>query len=241
MSIFAEILYMGATLVVVHKNNDMDNIKIMMVDDFESSRSGIRMMIKYEHPDIEIIGEAKSGAELFRLLERVGEPDVLLLDISLPDMSGVEIAKRLKEERPELKILVVSCDTSVSTIEELLHIGIDGFVSKEHDDTETTIEAIRSVKQGFNYFGRDISKIISSIYISQKKQKQVTSEFTEQERRIIECCHEGLSAKLIADRLFLSINTVQWHKANIFRKLGFNTTYEMVQYALKNKIIRTEW
>ena len=96
------------------------------------------------------------------------------------------------------------------------------------------------IMQGCEYFGKDISEIIYRIYVSKKGTTQVSQEFTEQEKRIIELCHEGLPGKLIADRLCISLRTVDNHKNHIFRKLGISNTMEMVRYALKNGIIRME-
>jgi len=196
------------------------------------------MAIEINHPDIVVVGEAKLGADFFRLVETAEAADVVLLDIALPDISGIEIARRLKSERSAMKILAISAENTAETVEEMLNIGIEGFVSKLHCNADIIVEAIRTVMQGLDYFGKDISDIISRIYIAKKKTTQVTSEFSEQEQRIIECCHEGLPAKLIADRLGVSPRTVDWHKSNIFRKLGINSTLEMMQFALKNKIIR---
>ena len=94
--------------------------------------------------------------------------------------------------------------------------------------------------QGIDYFGADMSDMIRRTYVSIKKTTQVTDEFTEQERRIIELCHEGLPAKQIADRLGIAAKTVEWHKSHIFDKLGIHSTLELIQYAMKNGIIRTE-
>ena len=220
----------------------MKQINVIIVDDHDMFRNGIRLVVQFGHPDIAIVGEAKYGADFFRLLESDGcaAADIVLLDVALPDMSGIEIARRLKTERPALKILVISAENNASTVEEMLRIGVEGFVSKFSCSNEIIIEAIRAVMHGHEYFGSDISDIISRIYVSKKKQVQVTSEFTEQEKRILECCHEGLPAKLIAGRLNISANTVQWHKANIFRKLGINSTLELVQYGLKSGIIQVE-
>ena len=205
-------------------------------------RNGIRLVIQYNHPDIVIVGEAKYGSEFFGLLETDAgaSADIVLLDIALPDMSGIEIARRLKADRPALKILAISAENISSTVEQMLEIGIEGFISKFNCSNEILIEAIRAVMHGYEYFGNDISDIISRIYVAKKKQTQITSEFTDQEKRILECCHEGLPAKRIADRLNISTNTVQWHKANIFRKLGINSTLELVRYGLKSGIIRVE-
>ena len=212
-------------------------IKIIILDDHELFRMGIKTAIESRYPDISIVGEAELGAEFFALL-RTTTPDLVLLDIALPDMSGIEIARRVKKEYPEIKILIISADNTTATAEELLDVGVEGFISKLKGSPDTLVDAIRSIMQGLEYFGRDISDIIRHIYLTKKKTVDVTSEFSEPERRIIECCHEGLPAKLIADRLGISARTVDWHKANIFRKLGINNSLEMVRFAVKNGIIK---
>jgi DNA-binding NarL/FixJ family response regulator len=198
---------------------------------------GLRTSIENRHPDLSVVGEAQSGAELFALLKTV-VADIVLLDIILPDISGIEIARRLKTEYPKLKILVLSADNSASTIKEMIDIGIDGFIGKRESGIDLFTEAIHSIMQGVSYFGKDISEIICNLYLSIKKTSEVSIEFTKQEKSIIELSFSGLPAKLIADRLKISINTVNWHKANIFRKLGINSAAEMVQYALKTGIIK---
>jgi len=219
----------------------MKKINVIIVDDHELFRLGVRTAIESRHPDISIIGEAKSGAEFYCLLKTVeAEVDIVLLDIVLPDTTGIDIARRLKTEYPSLKILVISAENAASTVEAILQIGIDGFISKLNSNPDALAEAIRSIMQGFEYFGKDISNVISRIYVAQKKTTEVSNEFSEQEKRIIEYCHEGLPAKLIADRLGITTRTVDWHKSNIFRKLNINSTLEMVRFALKNGIIRAE-
>jgi len=214
-------------------------IKVLIVDDQEFFRMGVRTGIEHRHPDICVVGEAQSGTELFLLLQTVAV-DLVLLDIRLPDMSGVDIARRLKTERPDLNILVLSSEDSVTVIKQMLDIGIEGFISKRHGGVDEYADAIRSIMQGVYYFGKDISGIIYNLYVSIKKTTEVTAEFTDQEKRIIELCRDGLSGKGIADRLYISLRTVNNHKNNIFRKLGINSTAEMVHYALKHGIIRLE-
>ena len=218
----------------------MEKIRIILVDDHALYRDGIKMAIQFNHPDIVVVGEAKYGADLFRLLltPEGAEADIILLDIELPDMSGIEIARRIKSQYPEKKILIISAKHTAENVEKIIEVGVEGFVSKDNCDNAVVINAIRTIIQGFEYFGSDISEIIRRIYISKKKTAQVTSEFTEQEKRILECCHDRLPAKLIADRLCISVRTVEWHKSNIFKKLDINNTYEMVIYALRNGIIK---
>jgi Response regulator containing a CheY-like receiver domain and an HTH DNA-binding domain len=214
----------------------MEKIRVIIVDDHELFRFSLRTAIECSHSDIVIVGEAGSGDRLFSLLKTV-DADIVLLDIAMPGMSGIEIARRLKVERPEIKILIVSAENDLSTVEDILEIGIEGFVTKSNCNPDILVEAIRSVMHGFEYFGRDICSIISRIYIAKKKTTQVSEEFSEQEKHIIELCIEGLPAKLIADRLCISTRTVNWHKSNMFSKLGINSTLELVQFAIKNKLI----
>jgi len=214
----------------------MTTINIIIVDDHEIFRDTIRAGIELGHPDITITGEAETGSELFALLKSVAV-DVVLLDISLPDMNGIDIARRLKTECPALKILAISADNTIGTIQEMLLIGIEGFLSKSASRPDAVAEAIRSIMQGVEYFGRDISDIIRHTYVAKMKTKEISTEFSEQERRIIELCHARLLGKDIADRLCISLRTVNWHKSNIFRKLGINSTYELVQFAVQNGII----
>jgi len=214
-------------------------ITAILVDDHELFRLGVKTAIESQHPDICIAGEAATGEELFRLLVAT-TADIVLLDIILPDMSGIEVARRLKKERPALKILAISSENTAAVTQALLDLGIDGFISKRTGGVDMLADAIRSIMSGFEYFGKDISDIIYRIYVSKKKTAEATAEFTEQEKKIIELCREGLQSKQIADRLCVSPRTVDNHKNNIFRKLGINSTVEMVQYALKNGIIRIE-
>ena len=214
----------------------MEKIRVIMVDDHELFRLSLRTAIEFRFTDIVIVGEASSGAEFFNLLKTV-DADIVLLDIRLSGMSGIEIASRLKTDHPDMKILAVSAESALSTVEAMLEIGIEGFVSKSNCKPEILVEAILSIMQGLEYFGKDISDIISRIYIAKKKSMQISEEFSEQEKKIIELCLEGLSAKLIADRLGISTRTVDWHKSNIFSKLGINSTLELVQFVIKNNIV----
>jgi len=215
---------------------DMDTIKVIVVDDHELFRLGLRMAIESLYSDITIVGEAGSGAEFFALLKSV-TADVILLDIVLPDTSGIEIARRLKKEYPDLKILAISAENTKSTVSEILDTGIDGFISKLNSNANTLVEAIHTVVQGLPYLGKDIADILYQIYVAKKKTTEAGAEFTEQERQIIRHSREGLSAKMIADRLCITTRTVDWHKSNIFRKLGINSTSEMIHFGVESGII----
>ena len=214
-------------------------IKIIVVDDHSLFRMMLKSTFQTDYPDICVTGEVETGEELFRILPRT-PADLVLLDINLPDIWGVEVARRLHKGYPDLKILAVSAENTSETVQAMIEVGISGFISKQRSSSDELAEAIRSVMSGVEYFGRDISAIMFDVYVAKKKTSVVTAEFTPREREIILLSRDGLMCKEIADRLNISINTVNNHKKNIFQKLGINNTMEMVQYALKTGIIKIE-
>ena len=220
---------------------DMTNpIKVILVDDHRLFRMQMKTVFQYAYPDICICGDAGSGDELFALTS-LATADIVLLDINLPGgIGGVEIARRLRRDYPNLKILAISGENTAETVKSMIEAGIDGFISKQHSDTDELAEAIRTVMSGLEYFGRDIAAIIYDVFVSKKKTATVTDEFTEREKEIILLCRDGLLCKEIAARLGISTTTVNTHKRNIFLKLGINSTIEMVRYALKKGIIQIE-
>ena len=211
-------------------------IKVIIVDDHTLFRIGIKSVLKGKQADICVVGEAGDGKTLFHLLETT-PADVVLLDVVLPDMNGIEIARRLREEYPQIKILLLSVENTIDTIIQLLNIGIDGFISKQQVSGEELPEAIHCIMGGMEYFGKDISSIIYNIYNAKKGTTGTNVEFTQREQEIIALAGKGLPSKEIASQLFISARTVDTHKNNIFKKLGINSTVELIQYTVKQKII----
>jgi len=212
---------------------------MIIVDDHNLFRIMLKATFQSEFPDIKIVGEAENGLELFRILDHT-PADLVLLDINLPGMGGVEIARRLRRDHSALKILAVSAENTTETIKSMIETGIHGFVSKQRGSADELAQAIRAVMSDLEYFGRDIAAILFDLYVAKKKTTAVTHEFTYREREIIYLCREGMIVKEIADRLGISVRTVVTHKEKIFSKLGINNTMEMVQYAIKNGIIKME-
>jgi len=212
-------------------------VKIIIVDDHALFRLGLKASLADNQHDIMVVGEAESGEALFDLLTTT-TADLVLLDILLPGMSGIETARRLRSECPEIKILAISSENTAEVVEALLKTGIEGFISKRSGQVDEIAKAIHTVMTGTEYYGKDIAAIIYQVYVSKKNSAEVTPEFTKREKEIIELCRDGLMAKEIADQMGISVNTVHIHKNNIFHKLGINNTVELVQYALKYKIIR---
>ena len=210
-------------------------VRIILVEDHPLSRMGLKMSLSSQPERFQVVAEAGSAAEFHYLMDRGIQADVLVLDIILPDGTGIDIARKLRAEGHPIHILVLSAENDEQTILQLLEIGIDGFVSKMIDPREL-MTAIEFVADGAEYYGKDISKLIRDIHTSRKDRSD--SAFTEREREIITLCSEGLSAKEIAAKLFISTDTVNAHKYNIFKKLGISNSVELVRYALRNGIIR---
>jgi len=219
--------------------NDDKIIRVILVDDHSLFRMGLKAAFQNDYPDICVVGEAEYGDDLFDLPE-LSTADIVLLDINLPDTCGAKIAYRLRREYPSVKILAVSAENTEETVKSMLEAGIDGFISKRKGSPEELAEAIRSVVNDIEYYGRDISSIVFGVYVSKKKATKISDEFSEREHEIILLCKEGLLCKEIAIRLGISTSTVKTHKERIFQKLGINNTMEMVLYALKNGIINID-
>lgn len=217
----------------------MEKIKIILVDDHQIVRDGIKALI-VDDSYIEIIGEAKDSEEFFNILKSQ-TPDIVLLDISLPKVSGIEISKILKADHPNIKILMLSMYTSEDFIFNALKAGIDGYLPKNTTRDELLL-AINEINNGKEYFSKSISDTILKSYVNSAKQGSKVSddklgELTKREHEILRYVVEGMNNPSIAEKLFISIRTVETHKASIMRKLNLNSTVDLVKFAIKNKII----
>lgn len=207
-----------------------DNVRLMLVDDHPLMLFGIAAML--EGKGVEIVGTAGNGIDALKKAEEL-KPDVMMLDIMMPGMDGIELARRMRAEMPDVALLVLSSDSSMASLETLLNIGIDGFLSKT-SDASVMIDAIKSVAAGYEFYGTDIARLIERISLAKKASN---SMFTPREIDVIRLSCMGLQYKEIAGRLGIKYLTVVTIKNNIFRKLGINNTVELVIYAIKNGLI----
>jgi DNA-binding NarL/FixJ family response regulator len=221
-------------IYAMHPNQK--TIKVIVVDDHRLFRMGLLAVFQSRYPHIHVCGEAESGDELFRLFPNTSA-DLVLLDVNLPDMNGVEAARRIRKEYPQMKILAISGENSAETVKAMVEAGINGFITKQQGGTDELVHAIQTVMSGMDYFGGDISFILYGIYRTKTAGATPAPTLSKREREIIELCSNGLICKEIAYRLDISVHTVNTYKERIFQKLGINNTMEMVQYALKKGII----
>ena len=214
----------------------MDAIKIITVDDHKIIRDGLRSLL-LGNSEIKIIGEAGHGYQLFDLLKEK-QPDVIVLDIALPKISGIEIAKIISKDYPQIKILILTANTDEHTFISSVKAGVKGFLPKD-TSKEEFIEAVKTVYKGKHYFGKNISETLfktlsdSLLNGNEKNEEKLSSREIE----IVRLFALGHSYKEIAETLYISTRTVETHKNNILKKLNLKNTIDLVKYAIKERII----
>jgi DNA-binding NarL/FixJ family response regulator len=216
----------------------LEKIKLILVDDHQIVRDGIAAsMMLYD--DIEVVAEAANGKELFQKLENFN-PDVIILDISMPDLSGIEICEILKKDFPEIKVIIFTGNENQESIFDALKAGANGFLPKDAQREELA-NAIYSVNKDENYISKSISNTVIIDFIKSEKEtnklSKNTATLSEREIEVLILIADGLAYKNIAEKLFISTKTVEKHKRNILNKLKLETTVDLVKYAIKNKII----
>ena len=208
-------------------------MNIAILDDHELIRVGIASTLQSTPHTVSI--SAATANQLFEALQAGTPCDILLLDILMPDTDGVEVAQRLRQEYPAIKIIVLSIDNREYTLMQLLQIGMDGFVSKSSPLTEVS-QAIESVAQGVPFYGRDMAVLIRDITDAKLNNKNIAA-LSKRELEIIKACFDGLLGKEIADKFCISLRAVNSHKTNIFNKLGLSSSVELVRFAIEHGII----
>lgn len=217
----------------------MEKIRLILVDDHQLVRTGIANLLAGE-PGFEIIGEAADAKDFFDLLKK-SQPDIAILDIALPGMSGIEITKKLHFEFPGVRILILSMHTSEEFIFNAINSGARGYLPKNTSRKEL-IEAIYAIHRGEEYFAESISNVILKSYIKKAKSDSPETENNEsllskREIEVLRLFAEGQTNQEIADKLFISIRTVESHKNHIMARLELKTTVDLVKFAIRNNIV----
>ena len=217
----------------------MEKIKLILVDDHQLVRTGIANLLAGE-TGFEIIGEAADAKDLFELLRKT-QPDITVLDIALPGMSGIEITKKLHNDYPGIRILILSMHTSEEFIFNAINSGARGYLPKNTSRKEL-IEAIYAIHRGEEFFAESISNVILKSYIKKAKSDSQEDENNEnllskREIEVLKLFAEGMTNQEIADKLFISIRTVESHKNHIMARLELKTTVDLVKFAIRNNIV----
>jgi len=211
----------------------MKQINIILTDDHQLFRDGIKSLLN-DVENINIVGEASNYNELKPIIPKL-LPDIIILDISLPDKSGIEITQIIKKDYPYIKVLILSMHNEEEFIINALDAGADGYLPKDTKKNELE-SAIKTICKGEKYLNKNISNTFLNAYLNKKTSDEQTI-LTNREKEIVKLVSEGYKNQEIAEKLFISIRTVDAHKNNIMKKLKLKSTVEIVKYAIKNKII----
>lgn len=225
----------------------MSKIRVLLADDHDIVRDGIKLLLEKEG-DIEVVGEASNGKEALETFRDVN-PDVTIMDISMPEMNGLDATKQLTSQQADAKVLILSMYDNEDYIMKSIEYGAKGFILKG-SNREDFVKAIHTVYEGQKYFAPDVSAIIVDHYLHQKSPSKAAvskstigdngdhtkSQLTKREKALINLLVDGYDNKAIAEEFKISIRTVETHRFNIMKKLKVNNAADLVRLAIKNNL-----
>ncbi len=214
------------------------SLKLLLVDDHAVVRTGLRMLLE-EHGDVTIVGEAGTAREGIEAATRL-KPDVVLMDIGLPDISGIEAARELKRQSPDVAIVALTIHEDAEYFFKMLDAGATGYVPKRAAPEEL-LSAIDAAARGEVYLYPSLAKLLVGDYLKQEqavKSARALDGLTAREQEVLTQLVEGESNQAIADRLGISPKTVARHRENLMRKLNLHSRAELVKYAIRKGIIQ---
>jgi DNA-binding NarL/FixJ family response regulator len=216
----------------------MEKIRILIADDHQLVREGIESMLSGVQ-DIEIVGMISSGEEAINRV-RNDKPDIVLMDILMPGMNGIEAARWIKELDEHVRVIMLTMEISKDYVTAAIKSGVDGYLPK-NISKETLLESVRSVYGGERYFNDAIKKLIFEDFYTVEKMKRskrmLSNQLTQREAEVLALVATGKSNREVADGLSISVKTVETHKTHILMKLGLNNNKELIRYAIKHNII----
>ena len=205
-------------------------IQVAIVDDHQLFRNGLKFIIGNES-EMEVVIEASNGKEFLFYLDNL-KPDVVLMDISMPEMDGVETTKRSLEKYPDLHILVLSMYSDVEYYNTMIDLGVKGFILKDIDNKEL-IDAIHKVFNGGNYFSQELL-----LRLIKNKPEGPGIELTKREKEVLELICKGYSNQQISEELYISQRTVERHRSSLLNKTDSKNSVSLVVFAIKNNLVK---
>jgi DNA-binding NarL/FixJ family response regulator len=212
-------------------------IRIILADDHAVMRRGLRLLLE-QQKDFEIVGEASDGREAVKLAETL-KPDIAVLDITMPNLNGIEAARQITAKQLGVSIVVLSMHADESFVLRALKAGARGYLLKESPESDF-MNTIRMVSEGKSFFSPTVSRMLVEDYVRQLQDKDIEDSYellTLREREILQLIAEGKSNKEIANMLYLSLYTVETHRSNILEKLNLHSVPELILYAVRKGVI----
>jgi len=209
------------------------SISVFLVDDHKFIRDGLRTLLEKKFPAIKVVGEAEDGRSAVRMVGEV-KPAIVILDVAMPDLNGIEAARQIIADNPDVKIIALSMHSDRRFVAEMLKAGASAYLSKDYvfDELESVIRTVVADKI---YLSPDISGVVVENYVRQtaKPESSAFSVLSDREREVLQLLAEGKTAKEIAERLNVSIKTVETHRTNIMNKLDIHRLAELTKYAVR--------
>jgi two-component system response regulator NreC len=215
----------------------MSQIRIVLADDHAVMRTGLRLVLERQ-ADFTVVGEASDGREAVALVQREA-PDVLVMDIGMPNLNGIEGARQVAAAEPQVAVVILSMHSDESYVLRALKAGARGYLLKESAESDL-IAAIRAVHAGKAFFSPAVSRMLVEDYVRQLQDREIEDSYellTTREREILQLVAEGKSNKEVAAVLNLSLYTIETHRGNLMEKLGLHTVPELILYAVRKGVI----
>ena len=216
----------------------MPALQLLLADDHEIVRQGLRAMLDSQR-DCKVVGEASDGRQAVAMTKELN-PDVVILDIAMPSLNGLEATRQILKMRPHTKVLILTMHESDTVIREVLDAGARGYILKT-DAGRDLVTAVDSLRRNKTFFTSRVSQMILDGFLKGDARPQdgpaAGARLTPRQREIVQLLAEGKSSKEVAVALNLSVKTAETHRANIMRKLDCHSVSEVVRYAIRNKII----
>jgi two-component system response regulator NreC len=226
-----------ATDAPMRPAGSLDKIRVLLADDHTILRAGLKMMLNAQ-PDIETVGEASDGRQAISEAERLS-PDVVIMDITMPECNGIDATRHIKRLLPDVRILVLTMHENEGYLFQTLRAGAAGYMLKEAADTDL-ISAIRVVASGRFYLSPSAQSMLVSDYLQRVhtgEERDSYSALTEREREILKLVAEGYTNNQIGERLFISPKTVDTHRTHVMDKLNLHSRAELVRYAMRRGLL----
>jgi DNA-binding NarL/FixJ family response regulator len=212
-------------------------LRVLLADDHSIVRRGMRSLLETEE-SVEVVAEAADGLEALRLCEE-HHPDLLILDVAMPKLNGIDVAARAQKIQPPPRTIMLSMHLDESYVMRSLHAGARGYLLKDATD-EDLLPAIRAVAAGKSFFSPAVSGMLAEEYVEQLHERGLTDSYdllTDREKEVLQLLAEGRSNKEVAALLEVGLSTVETHRGNLMQKLGLHSTAEIVLYAVRKRLI----
>jgi two-component system response regulator NreC len=215
----------------------MKKVKLLVADDHKIFRQGIKKLLE-EEPDLQVVGEAADGREAVKRATEL-KPDVILMDIAMANLNGLEATKQIKKVLPDVKVIMLTMHKNEEYVLHSFQVGASGFILKE-GAVEELVSAIRSIHQNKSFLSPSISKTLIEAYLRKMETGKTETPFdllTDREREVLQLIAEGYTNREVAKALFISVKTVEAHRAHIMNKLNIHEIAKLVKYAIQKGLV----